>query len=197
MPPADDQSDQEEFEIFPPYEAFYIESLLFCTESALKSATLISQLFERMQKGPVEFDHQMALNHMRNIVLQGAAISRYLWPTEKRYAARGARLRKVLSVADECPLKSRKLRNQMEHFDEYLDDYLKKGIVGHIIPHYFGPSSDAGGVPEHFFQAYFTDTGAFEVLGERYEILPIADEIARIHDMLVGFSKAGDRFPQG
>jgi len=189
----------DEFEIFPPYEAFYLVSLLFCTESALRSAEWVSDFFEQLQKDEkLEFNPQLLLNQMQNIVLQGAAISRYFWPTEpakKRHAARGKRLREAFAVTDDSPLKSRKLRNQMEHFDERLDDYLGKGIFGHVIPHYVGRTPESGGVREHFFQAYFIDTGTFSILGETYQIEPIAREIARIHDLLIACEQSGSRLP--
>jgi len=192
----------QEFEIFAPYEAFYIEGMLFCTESALNYADYVSAA---IQAGPGSgYEATDALHHLRNIVLQAAALSRYFWPTSKkkaeaaRYAARGALLRKALSVADESPLnfKPPHPRNQMEHFDEYLDDYLQRGVVGQIIPYYFGPAFDSQGVPQHFFQAYFTDTGVFEILGERYPVQPIVEELARIHGLLVAASQSGGRLPK-
>ena len=70
----------------------------------------------------------------------------------------------------------------IEHFDEKLDKYLEKGIVGYIIPHYFGPQGVSDGVPEHFFRAYFIDTGIFEILGKRYEIDPLARELWRLNE---------------
>jgi hypothetical protein len=54
----------DEFVIFPPFETFYIISLLSCTESALISAEWVSR-------------------YLQNIALQGAAISRFFWPIEE------------------------------------------------------------------------------------------------------------------
>ena len=71
----------------------------------------------------------------------------------------------------------------IEHFDEKLDHYLAKGIVGHVIPHYFGPEGDSSGVPRHCFRAYFINVGVFEILGNRYEIEPIANELLRLNEL--------------
>ncbi len=89
----------------------------------------------------------------------------------------------MFQVTEQSPLKSRDLRNMIEHFDEKLDHYLSKGIVGHVIPHYFGPAGASNVVPTHFFRAYFTNAGIFEILGKRYEIKPIAEELLRIHEL--------------
>jgi hypothetical protein len=42
----------------------------------------------------------------------------------------------------------------MEHFDEYLDDYLKTCIAGQFIPDYFGPKPPDDRGPLRFFRAF-------------------------------------------
>lgn len=54
-----------------------------------------------------------------------ANISKILWPGPD-YEARGEQLRSRLSVSDDSPLKSRRMRDRFEHADEYSDDSLKK-----------------------------------------------------------------------
>jgi len=135
-------------------------------------------------KDPLDdVDSHAVLDELQNIIVQGAAVSRYFWPSDKGHEARGRELRQKFQVTEESPLKSRDLRNMIEHFDEKLDHYLAKGIVGHIIPHYFGPEGRSSGVPEHFFRAYFINIGVFEILGKRYEIEPIAKELWRLHEL--------------
>lgn len=77
-------------------------------------------------------------------------------------------------------LRSRDLRNAIEHFDEKLDQYLADGIVGNIFPQYLGPLPRRDGVPSHIFRAYYTDIALFELLGKQYQIKPVADEIERL-----------------
>jgi hypothetical protein len=183
------------FEIFPPHETFYIQSLLFCTESALASATRIGKVLEKHQDGPYEFPPQPALRQLQNIVLQGAAISRFLWPTDGRFKARGKFLREKLSVNDQSPLRSRKLRNMMEHFDEYLDTHLAGSIAGMFIPDYFGLKPVPDGTPLRIFRAFYTDTAEFEILGETFALTPMVEEIGRLHNLLIDFDEKGSRFP--
>jgi hypothetical protein len=83
----------------------------------------------------------------------------------------------------------------MEHFDERLDKYCREGLVGNVFHQYVGPVPRKPEVPSHVFRAYYTDQGVFEVLGQRYEMQPIVDEIAAIHESLRTCCEAGYRIP--
>lgn len=168
--------------IWPPYQAFYVEAMLFNTRSAMASIERVSVTIDALTKDPSgelfdRIDRRGLLNELQNIVQQAAALSRYFWPMTKgneRYESRAQQLRAAYSVKAESPLKDRGLRNQIEHFDEKLDDYLKDGIVGYILPEYVGPLLERDGVPGHLFRAYYLDEGIFEVLGKQYKVQPIA-----------------------
>jgi hypothetical protein len=181
----------EPFSINPPYRVFYALSISFCTSSAVRSIDAVADVMDHLalvaSEAPLDdIDSHAVLDELQNIIVQGAAVSRYFWPSDKAHEARGRELREQFKVTDTSPLKSRELRNMIEHFDEKLDHYLAKGIVGHIIPHYFGPEDQSSGVPRHFFRAYFINIGVFEILGKRYEIEPIAKELWRLHELSLG-----------
>ena len=100
----------------------------------------------------------------------------------------------TLRVGSSCalPLASQKALKRpsaseyhIEHFDEKLDEYLKEGIAGHILPEYVGLMREPDGVPVHHFRAYYLDTGTFEMLGKRYDVQPIVEELSRIHEVLI------------
>ncbi len=178
----------EPFSINPPYRVFYSLSISFCTASAVRSIEIVSEIMEHLSssdsENPLEdIDSHAVLDELQNIIVQGAAVSRYFWPSNDAHEIRGRELREMFSVTDDSPLKSRSLRNMIEHFDEKLDHYLAKGIVGHVIPHYFGPEGGSNGVPRHCFRAYFINSGVFEILGKRYEIEPIAKELLRLDEL--------------
>jgi hypothetical protein len=186
----------EDFEIFPPHETFYIVSLLFCTESALASAAWIADLLKTHRGKSYDFPPQPALDRLQNIALQGAGISRFFWPSDKNYRKRGEVLRTAFAITDQSPLYSRVLRNRMEHFDEYLDDYLKDCVAGQFIPEYFGPKPPDDRGPVRLFRAFFTDTGEFAILGSIFAVKPLVDEMSRLHRLLVECESAGSRFPR-
>ena len=182
--------------IWPPYEAFYIEAMLSNTCSAVASLELLSEAIDRLEQDTSDdplcnLDVNGLLNELQNFILQAAAISRYFWPARTGHEARAGHLREVLGVGDDNPLRNRDLRNDIEHFDEKLDAYLADGIVGHILPEYVGPLPENNGVPTHMFKAYYLDAGVFEMLGNRYQIQPIADEILRLHNLLLSGRRTG------
>lgn len=184
--------EETDFSIFPPHEAFYITSLYFCTESALRSATLVSELIK--ERTNPDFSVHHTLNELQNIANQGAAISRFFWPS-KNYRKRGKALRAAFSIHEDCALKDRTLRNMVEHFDEYLDDFLGQFFAGTFIPDYFGPKPPEDIGPTKFFRAFFTNTGEFQIIGRTFELQPIVDEISSLHKKLVESEEKGGRFP--
>jgi len=186
--------------IWPPHEAFYIDSMLFSTVAAAASVDAVAGTLEAVERGELartDIDEDAFLNHLQHIVLQGAALSRFFWPVRAGHSARGAYLRTSLGITDASPLKSRDLRNALEHFDERLDRYLEANVVGYILPRFVGRTPQKDGAPAHLFRAYFIDRGVFSLLGQEYEMQPIVDEIARIHDLLVLAVESGHRLPSG
>ena len=187
---------QAHFGIWPPYEAFYIQAMLFNSRAAVASIERISDVLEKLADGSSGESLQTLnsgelLNNLQNIMIHGAALSRYFWPV-RGGQARAELLRTALGVTEDSPLKNRGLRNEMEHFDEKLDAYVSDGVAGYIFPEYVGqlPEDDA---PAHMFRAYYVDAGIFEMLGKRYEIEPLANEIIRVHDRLTFCDANGGR----
>lgn len=195
----------EAFCIWTPHQAFYIQSMLFNTTSAFQSCCIAEKIIKKISYGESDPQENMdtLLDCLQNVVNQSGAISRYFFPSrdgtkgadmKSIHKDRGQYLSKVFGVKDDSPLMNRALRNSIEHFDERLDLYLQGGIVGYIFPSLVLPEPEDSGVPHHIFRAYYLKEGIFQVLGERYEIQPIVDEVARIHDLLVKFDGNGGVF---
>lgn len=184
--------------IWPPHEAFYIDTMLFNTTAAATSVDAVAGTLEAVERGELargDMDADAFLNHLQNIVLQGASLSRFFWPVRPGHEGRGEHLRTSLGVTDASQLKNRDLRNALEHFDERLDRYLQANVVGYILPRYVGPTLESDGVPSHLFRAYFFDRGVFSLLGQEYEMQPLVDEIGRIHNLLLTGVENGSRLP--
>ena len=184
--------------IWPPAEVFYIHSMLFNSRSAVTSIDRVSAIFKAISEGTAgekggEREMDEILNNLQNIIVNGAALSRFLWPPRKEHAWRGAQIQRSLGISDSSPLRSRDLRNDIEHIDERLDEYLEKGLVGYVHPQYVGPTQSSE-VPTHFFRAYFVDTGHFQLLGKKYDIPPLAEAIVELHDKLLACDTNGGRF---
>jgi hypothetical protein len=181
--------------IWYPHEIFYLESMHFLTGSTMISADFLAKAVFTLKhrQGTIIIDD--VLDHLQNIVHQAGALSRYFWPTLEPYRSRGKYLRSIFEVTETSPLKSRDVRNRLEHFDEKLDDYLKRKNTGEFFPSYVGPCPPDDGMPRHFFRAYYLDVGIFEILGVQIKMQPLVDEIMRIHNLLVEYSENGSRFP--
>lgn len=190
--------------IQPMFEAFYLESMLFNSRSALTS---FQQLSDMLAEGHWAADDSQTdnrwvemLDALQNAVSRSAALARYFWPVRDgksgEHKRRGSQLRQVFAVTEESPLRGKNLRDSLEHFDERLDRYLAPGIVGHILPNYVGHTPASRDIPLHVFRAYYVDTGVFETLGEQYQILPLADEILRLHAILEQSVDEGGHLPK-
>lgn len=176
--------------IQPPYVAFYGQAIRFHCEAAMSSIDFIYS-FANMtheKEGEYELTGDMTdqiLNHLHNIFLHAASISRYFWPAQKGegklHHKRARQLKNLFNIDGNSPLKCRNLRNCLEHFDENLDIYLNdKPIVGYVIPSYVGPTVESDGVPSHLFRAYYMDTAIFEVLGQKFQVQPIVNAICEL-----------------
>jgi hypothetical protein len=185
--------------IWPPHEAFYIQSMLFNSTSAVRSILRLESIFEKLPAKPSEADLEplpvkVILHDLQNMVTQAGALSRYFWPVRKKHKARGKLLRDTFVLGEDSPIFNRDLRNAMEHFDERIDIYFPQNIVGCFFPEYVGFKPDDDGVPGHFFRAYFMDTGEFRLLDEEFLMQPLADELFFIHRHLELMDRAGGRF---
>ena len=197
--------DDEVNTIWAPHHAFYIQSMLFNTTSALQSCITAEKIIEKISAQEIDLQEKkdLLLHCLQNVVNQSGAISRYFFPsrdgvkgTDNKtiHRDRGQYLSRVFDVTEDSPLMNRALRNSIEHFDERLDLYLREEIVGYIFPSLILPEPEDSDVPHHIFRAYYVKEGIFQILDERYEIQPIVDELARVHELLVKFDNNGGVF---
>jgi hypothetical protein len=186
--------------IWPQHEIFYIEAMLFHTRQACASIDFVADLIQRLSRQrkagiAPDFDCSIALDHVQNIVFRAAAISRYFWPSRRAYDSRGSHLRASFGIQDDSVLRNRSLRDAAEHFDERLDEYLKEGITGYIIPEWFGALQEHE-VHTHYFRAYFINTGHLRILDQEFFVQPLVEEVVHLHNLLVSFQENGGRIPE-
>jgi hypothetical protein len=178
--------EENPFGIWPPYQALYFESMAFLTASAVQSVRELNNALEAWSSSSdeerPEFNPEHILNAVQNIIQHAAALGRYFWPSDEngRHAERAKVLKERFKISEESALRSRTLRNTIEHFDEKLDDYLAKGIAGQIIPQFVGDLSGNREVPIHAFRAFDPVTANFEILGKKFQVQPIVAEVLQI-----------------
>lgn len=187
---------QEEWKIWPPYEALYIESLLTITKTAIDQYEILDQIItdqEFFDKNPMAL-----LDLSQNIVNQAAILSRYFWPVKKGriHQLRGEKLRNAFSLDDTNPLKNREFRNFIEHFDENLDEFVDGNVAGSIFINRVVFNSAELNEVTFVFRAYVVNEFKFISLSREVFLIPIIKEIYRIHNLLIEFSDKGGRLPK-
>jgi len=189
-----DEPTIDDWKIWPPYEIFYIESLLTLTGTATSDYEYLDKVITNREI----FDQNpyILIDLAENIINQAATISRYLWPTKQKlkiHRLRGEKLRDKLLINDDNILKSRTVRNFIEHFDENLDEFLNKPISGNFLPKSIVFNSNELDEVTFVFRAYVINEFTYRTLDREVCIIPIIKEIYRIHNLLVDFNTNGGR----
>ena len=163
----------------PPYAiAFYQVAV----DDALRSAAWSFLTYgDVIESGGSE---AQAARLLHDALTHSAAVSRFFWPPRGagRYATeRGEQLRSSYGIDESSALFDRNLRNELEHFDEKLDDWLQSNPVGPIIASpVFADHSIVDDEFGHTFKIVDTANQIFVILGRKYKFGPISREIARL-----------------
>lgn len=177
--------------IYAPYEAFYIQSIIYSSNAAVGA-------FKRYSQAVVN-DHDAAelVSAIQEALTHAASLSRFFWPASKRgiTRARGVKLRAAFDM-DASPLENRELRNALEHFDERLDEFLVSGPTGICFP---GPlvqphhlADDKAGI---IFRMVDPFEFIFVILGKKYEFYEVFIEVERILEVAKKYDINGGRLP--
>jgi len=186
--------------IHPPHEALYIRSIAY---SAGRSVEAFRR-FDAANSDDCPAELQVSLVH--EALGHAAALSRYFWPsglggrrspTLRNLAkARASKLREAFEVDEESPLKSRRLRDALEHFDERLDAHLMSLDAGMIFPDPMVGSVEASAPPIHLFKMVDPSTSQFVLLGELYAFGSVRKEVQRVLALAEGMDRVGCRLGQ-
>ena len=176
--------------IQPMFEAFYIQSIIYAAERAEIAFLKFEQVAQEDAQPAVVFALvQEGLTH-------AAALSRFFWPMGKTdlSKSRGAKLREAFSLDDSSPLRQRRLRNAIEHFDEDLDQFLLADRFGYFFP---SPIVDnqslADEVAGNIFKLVDPARGICVLLGEKYEFNLIRGEVQHVLNAAIEMDTNGSR----
>lgn len=189
----------QEINIHPPFEAFYIESMLWHTNSALDAVEIVGDWIQDVvneNEEALNLPKEKLFEQLQLIIQNAASLSKYIWPIRDKgiHKKRGIRIKKSLQMDDSSALKSKSLRDGIEHFDEKLDKYLRDNQVGEFIHQDVRAEIPVSEVPLHIFKGFYINSRCFVLLGKQYKMSPIIAEIERIHDLLIKCTQSGYRF---
>jgi len=168
--------------IHPPYQIFYIESLLTITSSAIAS---IDIFIDNLDETEGDNNDVYLLDLLQNVINQSAMLSKYFFVSENKrdiHKNRAKHLRELFEITDDSILKDKTVRNFIEHFDEKLDELFAKPMAGTLYPNFIGFKEQLH-APLFVFRAYYLDEQYFEILDKKFYIKPIFDEIIRINNL--------------
>ncbi|MBS1780452.1 MAG: hypothetical protein JST70_14070 [Bacteroidetes bacterium] len=190
----------QDYKIWYPYEAFYIESMLIVARAAMEAQTQLQITIDELESGKpnTQDETEYVIDLIQTFLINAGALSRYFWPSRKQqvHTLRAEKLREAFEIKEGNPLEDRDMRNCMEHFDERLDLYLSKGIAGTIIPSAVGGNMNNEQGVYHFIRAFHTADWTFEILGTKVAIIPLMKEVIRIYLLLDKFKHEGGRLPK-
>lgn len=188
----------EKWKICPLYEIFYIESIKSATESAISSWEEINKIVSDPEL--LKSNGLKTIDLSENIINQAGIISRYFFPSrhkktekDKLHQLRAEKLKEHYKIDEDNILVNRKFRNYIEHFDENLDEFLNKSIVGNFIPKTLFWDSNQIDSFTFVFKAYVINEFKFISLSKEIELKALAEEIYRIHNLCIEFFKNGER----
>lgn len=177
--------------IYAPYEAFYIQSIVYAARQSEIAFSFFDTLIDEQERPELIFAAiQEALTH-------AGALSRFFWPAKQKNQlsiARCSHLRGAYKIDDTSPLKWRGLRNTIEHFDEKLDQYLLNDPIGCFFPSPVVGSCDlADDNLGNIFKLVDPEQGICVLLGEKFEFHPIRREVLHILTMSLQMDENGSR----
>lgn len=96
-------------------------------------------------------DTDKAVFYAHGLLLHAMCVSRLLWPSAESGAERGRRLREVLKVEEESPLRLEAPRRQAEAYDERLVDWADQAEHRDFVAVNLMPVGTLEGFPEDKF----------------------------------------------
>lgn len=168
----------DEYEGIVPYcEAFYIHSIIYSADRADKAF----RRFERACRNSASAT--VVTSAVHEALGHAAALSRFFWPSRNNdlAKARATKLRRAFALDGTSPLRNRRLRDSLEHFDERLDHFLLLNDAGYFFP---APMMDDHALADdpmsRIFKLVDPTNGYFVVLNEKYCFKPLSSEVRRI-----------------
>jgi hypothetical protein len=155
---------------------------------------------------------------LHSFLTHASNVSRILWPaapkrrrkeTQQQYdervradkrMQRGEVLRGLLGIGDgDHPLKSRKLRDHLDHFDERLDEWATAGASRNYLQDFIGNVRETSTIaPRDQMRSFDPELVIFRFRGEEFELAPIQSALSQLKIRAAGaafrlsFPKDGD-----
>lgn len=173
----------DQFDGIVPYcLAFYSLSIKYSVDRS-------DNAFSRYEKGLERHESdEFLVSSVHEALTHAASISRFFWPSglgDRRFVRlrelRAKQLRAKFDLHSSSPLKNRRLRDSLEHFDERLDKFLLENDAGH-----FHPQAIIGSYPKDqeaihkIFKLVDPSRNIFVVLGKEFAFASIRTAVGEL-----------------
>ena len=171
-------------------ECIYLHELITQCENAVAAVERMNVLLTTQQNVASEFFREAS-----DFLQHTSAASRLLWPPggsdkarRERANARGGHLRNSLGIDGDHILRSRRLRDHLEHYDERIDDWAETSPNKNIVDNMIGPRSAIGGdaiKDTDIMRLYDPSTKKFVFRGKSFDIQELVSGVTDVHDRAV------------
>jgi hypothetical protein len=188
-------------------DAYLFEAVKQC-RFGLNAHIALQQVLERLATGrqSLDFDtrntlHNEVFRSLHSLLAHAGVVSRLLWTTPPKqhknesvraYDTRVARhrpstratlLRRAAGLPDEHALKSREIRDHLEHFDERLDRWAATSVSKNLVQDLIGgPNTMKGIADEDMMRWYDPTTHSLRFQGVQFEIAAIVVGLDDVSD---------------
>jgi len=187
----------------------YFREIEVQSSFALNAIRAMNNALSRLDKAHAEHDneladklHQEIFRTLHSFLTHISNVSRLLWPayprkikgeTRKQHQdrcqkifkiARGLELRAALNLSGEDHiLKSRKLRDHLEHFDERLDEWQRTSSSRNYVQDIIGPKGAIVGIePTDMMRWFDPQAKAIYFRGEDYDLQKLVDGVSEVYE---------------
>jgi hypothetical protein len=135
----------------------------------------------------IEDKDQFWLN-IQSFLICSANVSKLLWGEYGKSHER-KEVRALLQTGDKSELRSRRLRNHFEHYDQRLIDWNKESKTKSIAQNIIAPEGTLDDVMDKkdMMRYYDPSTGIVTFRGETFKLGPVSKEIKRIMSIKLPF----------
>lgn len=132
--------------------------------------------------------HAEVFRAIHSFLTHASNVSKLLWPApprrqrEEKRIARADELRSVLGLPEDGhPLKSRTVRDHLEHFDERLDEWAETGSSRHYVQDCIGPRDALAWIsPADTMRWFDPSTNHFIFRGDDVDLQALASAVSEL-----------------
>src|SRR4030042_2318564 len=169
------------------HEMNHYRELRRTIDLALVAMNELDKAIEKITEGDFSYNMTLSWHHINGILIYTNRVSRILW--NKQQESRRTEIRDKLKVNDASPLhySKRTVRDSFDHVDEQIDR-IEKGELSFAGDFNIGNIKTFAGNLKvgDYFRHYDPTTKTIYFADYKFEIIPIKEELIRIHNELTG-----------